>query len=234
MKEADFYSPGEVAKALGIPERRVFGMLCSGELEGQQDRWARWWVPASALWRAQRESESSLSPGSLREDGASSRAAEDEASGDAAATTARLDRTLLREPPDIADVPGSEETTQEVGEAPVRGRPTSYTGAESSDAEATQKLPQVNPRETATPYVVSEETIKELTERLTSAAARVGELEARLELADATEKMLRENLERERQRADRERARAERERRAITRLVKELRAERNKESGRHP
>jgi hypothetical protein len=230
MKEADFYSPGEVAKALGIPERRVFGMLCSGELQGQQDRWARWWVPASALWRAQRGAEASLNPGSPREDGVGSRTAGNESPGDAAATTARLDRTLLRKPPDIADVPSSEETTQEVDKVPVRSRPASYIGTKSSDAETTQKLPQ---QVQLTPYVVSEETIRELTERLASAAAKVGELEARLELADATEKMLRESLERERQRADRERARAQRERRAITRLAKELRAERNKEPGRH-
>lgn len=58
-KEADFYSSGEAAKALGIPERQVFGMVVSGELEGQQDEWGRWRIPASAIRRA-REASGSL------------------------------------------------------------------------------------------------------------------------------------------------------------------------------
>lgn len=52
MKEADFYSSGEAAKVLGISERQVLGMVVSGELEGQQDEWARWRIPVSAVRRA--------------------------------------------------------------------------------------------------------------------------------------------------------------------------------------
>src|SRR4051794_35426720 len=57
VTEADFYSAEEAAKALGIPVRRVFGMLCGGELEGTQDEWARWRVPASAVQRARHNPE---------------------------------------------------------------------------------------------------------------------------------------------------------------------------------
>jgi hypothetical protein len=39
--EADFYTAEEAAKVLGIPVKRVFGMLCGGEMEGHQDEWAR-------------------------------------------------------------------------------------------------------------------------------------------------------------------------------------------------
>jgi hypothetical protein len=50
----------------------------------------------------------------------------------------------------------------------------------------------------------------------------------KLELAEAAQAALREDLERERQRADRESARAERERRTSERLEEELRTYRSK------
>src|SRR5215204_5588061 len=48
-READFYTPGEVASLLGLTEFAVLGLLTSGQLEGQQDEQARWWVPASVV-----------------------------------------------------------------------------------------------------------------------------------------------------------------------------------------
>src|SRR3954468_6857718 len=78
-KEADFYSTGEVAKALGIPESRVFGMLAGGELEGQQDEWARWRIPASAVSRVRRAPELSSNPDRNLEEDAGSPAAGAEA-----------------------------------------------------------------------------------------------------------------------------------------------------------
>jgi excisionase family DNA binding protein len=48
-KEADFYTPGEVAKMLGLAELTVLGMLTSGQLEGHQDERARWWIPSAAV-----------------------------------------------------------------------------------------------------------------------------------------------------------------------------------------
>lgn len=55
-READYYSPGEAARLLGLAEVTLLGMLTSGELEGQQDEQARWWIPAAAVHEALRRS----------------------------------------------------------------------------------------------------------------------------------------------------------------------------------
>ena len=60
-KEADFYTPGEAAKFLGLAEMTVLGLLTSGQLEGHQDERARWWIPASAIHDARHSSEASAS-----------------------------------------------------------------------------------------------------------------------------------------------------------------------------
>jgi predicted transcriptional regulator len=48
-READTFTPGEVARALGLTEFTVLSLLTSGQLEGHQDEQARWWIPASAI-----------------------------------------------------------------------------------------------------------------------------------------------------------------------------------------
>jgi predicted transcriptional regulator len=48
-READTFTPGEVARALGLTEFTVLSLLTSGQLEGHQDDQARWWIPASAV-----------------------------------------------------------------------------------------------------------------------------------------------------------------------------------------
>lgn len=53
-KEADFYTTSQAAKLLGLTEFTVLGLLTSGLLEGQQDDYARWWIPAVALEEALR------------------------------------------------------------------------------------------------------------------------------------------------------------------------------------
>jgi len=53
-READYYSPGEAARMLGLAEFTVLGLLTSGQLEGQQDEQARWWIPATAVDEAVR------------------------------------------------------------------------------------------------------------------------------------------------------------------------------------
>ena len=53
-READFYTPGEAAKLLGLAEMTVLGLLTGGQLEGHQDERARWWIPSSAIDDAQR------------------------------------------------------------------------------------------------------------------------------------------------------------------------------------
>ena len=59
-KQADLYSPDEAAKVLGVPAIQIFDMLTSGELEGHQDQWARWRIPASAVRGAHQDVEPSL------------------------------------------------------------------------------------------------------------------------------------------------------------------------------
>jgi excisionase family DNA binding protein len=46
----DFYTPSEVAKILGVPQRRVLGWLDAGEIEAERDpRTVRWRVPKDSL-----------------------------------------------------------------------------------------------------------------------------------------------------------------------------------------
>jgi hypothetical protein len=213
-QEADFYSAEEVAKVLEIPVRRVFGMLCGGELEGYQDEWARWHVPASAVQGVRRslEPSSDLEEGPLKDD-AEPRAAEDETRvGDAEATTVRSDGGPLLESPSDAALASGEETTQEADGVPVGGSHASYNREGSVDAEVTEVLPRDGYGETAAPDVASNETIRELDEQLATTTARIRELRDRLELAEATEAALRESLERERKKVDQESLLSERQR----------------------
>lgn len=204
VKEADFYSVDETAKVLGIPVRRVFGMLCGGELEGYQDEWARWRVPASAVQRVRRDSRLSYDPGGPPEDDAESRTEEDETLVGDAATTIISDGKPPWKLPSRTDLPGAEETTQDAGEALVSWE--QYIHTESGETETTEMLPRGERRRTAASEADHAEIIRELTERLSAAAAENKELQARLERAAVTEATLRESLERERQRADFEKA----------------------------
>src|SRR5215213_9918171 len=61
-READFYSPGEAAQLLELSEYTVLGMLTTGQLEGQQDEQARWWIPASTIDHAARRSSGTDAP----------------------------------------------------------------------------------------------------------------------------------------------------------------------------
>src|SRR5215210_1222341 len=61
-READFYTPGEVARALELTEFTVLSLLTSGQLEGHQDEQARWWIPASAIDDAARSTASPDAP----------------------------------------------------------------------------------------------------------------------------------------------------------------------------
>jgi excisionase family DNA binding protein len=61
-READFYTPGEAAQLLRLTEFAVLGMLTTGQLEGQQDEQARWWIPASTIDHAARRSSGTDAP----------------------------------------------------------------------------------------------------------------------------------------------------------------------------
>ena len=222
-QEADFYTAEEAAKVLGVPVRRVFGMLCDGELEGHQDEWARWLVPASAVQGARRNPEASPLPGGLPEhDAGSGAAAEDETRvWDAAETTVLSGgRPFLGSPVAVSSL-GGEETTQETDEALVDGSSASCAYTESSAVETDERLPFDGSSEAAASDEAPEETVKEITERFAAAAAKTRELRGRLELAEATEAALRESLERERRRVDRESTQAEQHEAVAERLEKE-------------
>lgn len=207
-READFYTAEEAARVLGIPVRQVFGMLCGGELEGHQDEWARWLVPASAVQGARRSPEASLHPSALSEDGAEFRAAAENETRvwDAAETIVLGDGRPFLVPSVGTDSLGGEETTQETYGAPVGGSSASRPYTQSSDAETAEKSPLDDCSEAAASDAASGATVEEITERLAAAAAKTRELRGRLELAEATEAALRESLERERHRGDQESA----------------------------
>jgi hypothetical protein len=222
-READFYTAEEAAKVLGIPVRRVFGMLCGGELEGHQDEWARWLIPASALQGARRNPEASPHAGVLPEHDAWARAAaEDETRvWDAAETTVLSDgRPFLEPPVDVGSL-GGEETTQETDEALVDGRPASRDFTESSDAETVERLPLDGRSGAAALDAAHDGNVEEIAERLAAAAAKTRELRGRLELAEATEAALRESLERERLGIDGQSTRTEQHGTVAERLEKE-------------
>jgi hypothetical protein len=218
-QEADFYTAEEVAKVLGVPVSRVFGMLCGGELEGHQDEWARWLVPASALQGARRNSEPSNREG-LPEQNAGSRAAMEEKTRvqDANETTVLSEgRPFLEPAVDISSLV-DEETTQETDEAPVGG---SRTSPQSIDVDAAETLPLDGLSKAASSIGAADETVKEITEQLAAAAAKTRELRGRLELAEATEAALRERLERERREIDGDSTQAEQDVVVAERLEKE-------------
>lgn len=210
VQEADFYSADEAAKVLGIPVRQVFGMLCRGELEGYQDVWARWLVSASAVQGALRSSEPSSELDGLPRDEANPLPAEEETRVlDAEATAVRSDGGLLSEPSDGSDLSSGEETTQETGETSVSEGSASSIHTESSDAETTESLPNVD---NLNPDAALNETVRDLTEQLARAVVKTRELRGRLELAEFAEARLRKSLERERERADAQNARMEQHR----------------------
>ena len=66
--EADFYTPGEVAKMLGLAELTVLSLLTSGQLEGHQDERARWWIPPAAVDAARRSTSADNAAGPLYEE----------------------------------------------------------------------------------------------------------------------------------------------------------------------
>src|SRR4051812_22842 len=109
-------------------------MLCGGELEGNQDEWARWRVPASAVQRVCRNHEPSYDPGVPPKDGAESHVAADEAGVGDAAPSVRSDDSPPWKLPSGVVLPSDEETTQEIGEATVGDSTVSYPRTTGSDS----------------------------------------------------------------------------------------------------
>jgi hypothetical protein len=146
VKQADLYSPDEAAKMLGMPSIRLFGMLASGELEGHQDEWARWRIPARAIRRACQDPESSSGPDGSSEDDAESRIAEE---GDAPSS---------EEPTQAVEELSEEEGHQE--EQDRERRPQSgVDGEKNSEVETADGLPPPSGNgETPAPEAASGQT----------------------------------------------------------------------------
>ena len=208
---------------MGIPVRRVFSMLCGGELEGHQDEWARWLVPASALQGARGSSNPSSYRDSLPEQNAGYRDAMEGETRvqDVAETTIISDgRPFLQRPVDGGSF-DEEETTQETDEVLVGGSPASHSNTESTDEVTAERISLDGRSDAATSAWGPDDTLKEITERLAAAAAHTRGLRGWLELAEATEAALRENLERERRGVAQESTQAEQHGAVAERLEKE-------------
>jgi sortase A len=129
-KQADLYSPDEAAKMLGITRIRLFGMLTSGELEGHQDEWARWRIPARAIRRARQDPEPpSAGPGGSSEDDAEFRIA-----GEGEAFSSEENTTQT------AEEPSEEEEGQQEEEDRERRAQSGIDAEEGSEAEAADGL----------------------------------------------------------------------------------------------
>ncbi len=132
---------------LGIPRIRLFGMLTSGELEGHQDEWARWRIPARAIRRARQDPEPPSGPGGSSEDDAEFRIAEE---GEAFSSEEKTTQTV--------EEPSEEEGQQE--EEDRERRPQSGIDAEKgSEVEAADGLsPPSGNGETPAPDAAPDKT----------------------------------------------------------------------------
>ena len=231
VQEADFYSAQEAADVLGLPVRQVFGMLCGGELEGHQDNWARWLVPVSAVEHARRNLKPSSDRPPKEEDDVELHIAQNEARfGDTEATILLPAGQALWKPPATgSDLSSGEKTTQEADETPPLGDVlVKDTRTVSSDAATTEIPPHEDYPETTVSGEASNETLRELAERLVAAAEKTRQLRERLKLAEAAEATLRESLKREQERADWGRAQVGQKLTVDRRTEEELRTKRTK------
>ncbi len=113
---------------LGISLIRLFGMLASSELEGYQDEWARWRIPARAIRRACQDPEPPSGPGGSSEDDAESRIAEE---GDAPSS---------EEPTQAVEELSEEEGQQEEQDRERQPR-SGIDGEKNSEVETADGLP---------------------------------------------------------------------------------------------
>src|ERR671910_1103968 len=124
-READFYTPGEVARVLGLTEFTVLSLLTSGQLEGHQDEQARWWIPASAIDDAimRRSARTDVQPDPSLEETTAMPPISPTGSADTPAT----------------DTPASEETIQFEADAQVDAGSVQWTPPTDDDGQATSE-----------------------------------------------------------------------------------------------
>lgn len=140
-READFYTPGEAARLLGLSELTVLGLLTSGQLEGHQDERARWLIPSAAIDAARL-----------------SRSTGESASPFAEETTTM---TSVSRPTSRASPPTSEETTQlQADTDPSRGTLSADDGG-----HATSESGWTTTDQAARALAVTPRTVRRLIER---------------------------------------------------------------------
>ena len=232
-READFYSPGEAANLLGLPEFTVLGLLTTGQLEGQQDEQARWWIPAAVVVEAARHAENAQdsreSPSPASEETAqlgpipepAPRTPQTDNDGqttsesgwtttDVAARALAVSPRTVRRLIDRGELEGRK-LREGIVEAWEVAIDSLYALRDKREAEG--QVRRIDPRtsvERREPPDIPPDTadyIRELTERLLRLSTEVGELRTRLELTAKTESTLQE--ERDRPQVELERVREE-------------------------
>jgi excisionase family DNA binding protein len=156
-READTFTPGEVARALGLTEFTVLSLLTSGQLEGHQDEQARWWIPASAIDDAimRRSASTDAQPDPSLEETTAMPPVSPTDSADTPAT----------------DTPSSEETNQVEPDAEVGAAPAQWTPPTDDDGQSTSESGWTTTDQAARSLGVSPRTVRRFIDR--------GELEGR-------------------------------------------------------
>jgi excisionase family DNA binding protein len=156
-READTFTPGEVARALGLTEFTVLSLLTSGQLEGHQDEQARWWIPASAIDAAimRRSASTDAPPDPSVEETVAMPPVSPTGSADTPAT----------------DTPASEETIQFEGEAEADASAAQWTPPTDEDGQSTSGSGWTTTDQAARSLGVSPRTVRRFIDR--------GELEGR-------------------------------------------------------
>jgi len=226
-READFYTPGEAARLLGLAERTILGLLTSGQLEGHQDERARWWIPFGAPNQLEAETETTRRTQSADNERQS-------ASKSGWTTTTQSARTLGVSPRTVRRfIDRGELEGRKVTEGIVE---TWEVSIDSLYALRNKRISEGQVRgnvllksgQGQTMTDIPADYVRDLTDRLLHLSSEVGELRGRLELTVKAESTLQEERDRlvgelEREREERREAREEAEK-----LRTELEAERSK------
>jgi excisionase family DNA binding protein len=156
-READTFTPGEVARALGLTEFTVLSLLTSGQLEGHQDEQARWWIPASAIDDAimRRSGSTDAPPDPSVEETAAMPPVSPTGNADTPAT----------------DTSDSEETIQFEAEAEADAGPAQWTPPTDDGGQSTSESGWTTTDQAARSLGVSPRTVRRFIDR--------GELEGR-------------------------------------------------------
>ena len=161
-READTFTPGEVARALGLTEFTVLSLLTSGQLEGHQDEQGRWWIPASAIDAAimRRSASTDAPPDPSVEETVAMTPISPTGGADTPATDTPDTETPATDTPDT-DTPAGEETIQfEADAGPVQRTPPT-----DDDGQATSESGWTTTDQAARSLGVSPRTVRRFIDR---------------------------------------------------------------------